>query len=58
MLCIHVLKHPRGAVPSAQNRAFLNRSVDTKQGLRKRSCRGLWHSPNPTSANQPHRVLK
>ena len=28
VLCIHTLKNPQGAVPSAQNGAFLNRSAD------------------------------
>ena len=46
-LCIHVLKNPQGAVPSAQTGAFLNRSADTKQGLRKRSLQGFVAQPKP-----------
>ena len=47
MLCIHVLKNPQGAVPTAQNGAFLNRYADTKQGLRKRSLQGFVAQPKP-----------
>ena len=48
VLCIHVLKNPQGALPNAQNGAFLNRFADTKQGLRKRSLQGFvaQHKPN------------
>ena len=45
VLCIHMLKNPQGAVPSAQNGAFFNRSADTKQGLRKRSLQGFVAQP-------------
>ena len=45
--CIHVLKNPQGAVPSAQNGAFLNHSADRKQGLRKRSLQGFVAQPKP-----------
>ena len=37
----------QGAVPIAQNGAFLNRSGDTKQGLRKRSLQGFVAQPKP-----------
>ena len=47
VLCIHTLKNPQGAVPNAQNGAFLNRSADTKQGLRKRSVQGFVAQPEP-----------
>ena len=47
VLCILVLKNPQGAVPIAQNGAFLNRSADTKQGLRKRSPQGFVAQPKP-----------
>ena len=47
VLCIHVLKNPQVAVSSAQNGAFLNRSADTKQGLRKRSLQGFVAQPKP-----------
>ena len=47
VMCIHTLKNPQGAVPSAQNGAFLNRSADTKQGLRKRSLQGFVAQPKP-----------
>ena len=47
VLCIHVLKNPQGAVPGAQNGAFLNRSAHTKQGLRKKSLQGFVAQPKP-----------
>ena len=47
VLCIHVLKNPDGAVPGAQNGAFLNRSADTKQALRERSLQGFVAQPKP-----------
>ena len=58
VLCIHMLKNPQRAVPTAQNGAFLNRSADRNKAKEKGPCRGLWHSPNPTSADQPHKVMK
>ena len=45
--CIHVLKNPQGAVLNAQNGAFLGRSADGKQGLRKRSLQGFVAQPKP-----------
>ena len=45
--CIHVLKNPQRAVPSAQNGAFFNLYADVKQGLRKRSLQGSVAQPKP-----------
>ena len=47
VLCIHTLKNPQGAVPSAKSGAFLNRFADRKQGLRKRSLQGFVAQPKP-----------
>ena len=47
VLCIHVLKNPQGAIPNAQNSAFLNHSPDMKQGLTKRSLEGFVAHPKP-----------
>ena len=47
VLCIHTLKNPQGAVPTTQNDALLNRSADTKQGLRKRSLQRFAAQPKP-----------
>ena len=58
VLCIHTLKNPQGAVLSAQNGAFLNRSAGRNRAEEKGPCRGLWRSPKPTSGDQPHRVVK
>ena len=39
-----------------QSGVFFNISVETKQGLRKRSLQGLWHNTNPPSTELPHKV--
>ena len=51
VLGIQVLKNPQGAVPSAQNGAFVTRSADTKQRLRKRSLQGFVAQPKPNIGN-------
>ena len=50
--CIHLLKNPQGAVLGAQNGAVPQSLWRHETGPRW----GLWHSPNPTSVEQPHKV--